>query len=332
MRISSSQIAQGNYGAYYLYGEDRDAIHAAADKLLHQNDDAMPRYRVDCNELDRIGSEWSNPSLFGPSGCVGLVRNGESATPKQAKQLLDMAQIVPQGSRLIICASSATIWKKAAHKKFLALTDLACCEYSIPTPAQFQRWLVDCASERGLQLDQETVERASERLLGLQQAALQWMQRLQWYQEGEQQSSHQGNITWGVAGALLGEQAPTELDAWCHAVASQSPDALLLQRRLIAQQVTPVQMIVWLSIRMQQIVLYRWYQSQRSRDPVRDARLFGNARKLVPREAQLWSGQMINALLSRLATSEQQIKGASIASDHIVLEELVRELITKRKS
>ncbi|MDX8413073.1 MAG: hypothetical protein R8J85_03205 [Mariprofundales bacterium] len=329
MRSAPSRIEQEGHTACYLYGEDHDAMHLSADRILHQNSDETPRYRVDCSELNRIANEWFNPSLFGPSGCIGLVRNAESATPKQSKQLLDMVQTVPQGSRLIICASGA-MWKKALHKKLLAIPSLACCEYTIPTPAQFKRWLLDCAQERGINLDQETVEQASERLVGMQQAAQQWLQRLQWYLG---QSNRQGAvITWEIASVLLGEHSPTELDTWCHAVASQSPDALLLQRQLIEQQVHPVQMISWLGTRMQQIVLYRWHQSQRSRDPAREAKLFGNARKQVPREAGIWSSQSINTLLSRISEAEQKLKGASTESDYIVLERLVCELIAPSPS
>jgi len=88
MRSSPSRIEQEQHAACYLYGEDRDAMLASADRLLHQNSNDLPLYRVDCSELNRIASEWGNPSLFGPSGCIGLVRNVESATPKQSKQLL----------------------------------------------------------------------------------------------------------------------------------------------------------------------------------------------------------------------------------------------------
>jgi len=301
---------------------------AAADTLLHQGNDAIARHRVDCNELNRIAKEWGNPALFGPSGCIGLVRNAESATPKQAKQLLEMVQAVPQGSRIIICASGA-MWKKALHKKLLMIKNLACCEYTMPTASQFKRWMIDAARDKGLHLDQETVEQASVRLMGMQQAAQQWLQRLQWHQGDNNNSGGDNNtITWSVAGALLGEHAPAELDAWCHAVASKSPDALLLQRQLVEQQqVHPVQMISWLSTRMQQIILYRWHQSRHGNDPAREAKLFGNARKQVPREAGQWSNQGINTLLSCISKAEQKLKGASIEADYVVLERLVCELI-----
>ena len=323
MRIRPTQLADSNHRAYYLYGEDRDAMQLAANQLLQRGDSAIPRLRVDCNELTRIASEWGNPSLFGPSGCIGLLRNAESATPKQSKQLLQMVESVPQGSMLIICAGGA-MWKKALHKKLQAIQSLACCEFTIPTPAQFKQWLRQAAEERGVPLDQETLEQAGERLVGMQQAAEQWLQRLQWYYGGKPEEP----VRWRIAGILLGEQAPAELESWCHAVASKSPQALPLQRRLVdEQQVHPVQMLSWLGTRMQQIVLYRWHQSRQARDAAREAKLFGSARQQVPREAAVWSAEEITTLLPRISRAEQQLKGASIEADHIVLERLVRELI-----
>ncbi len=324
MRVSATQLLRGNHAVCYLFGADDDAIQANAERLLDQGDDALPRVRADCDELDRIEGAWRNRALFGPSGCIGMVRNAGAASPKQGEQLLRMAQNVPEGSRLILCAGGAA-WKKALHKKLLAHPEVACCEFAVPTPASFRCWLQEEAHSFGLELDAQTLDEGAERLCGMQQAATQWLQRLAWYAEDSR-----ATIGWNEASALLGERAPAELEAWCHAVASKSGDALPLQRRLIEdQRIAPVQMISWLATRMRQITLFRWHQSRRGGgSPAQAAQLFGEARKQVPREASNWSGGDIAPLLSRIHQAEQKLKGSSLEQDAVVLERLVRELIS----
>ncbi|RMH50050.1 MAG: hypothetical protein D6682_07895 [Zetaproteobacteria bacterium] len=320
MRIAPEQLFRDPPPACYLYGSDADAVTTAAERLMKLGDPALPRIRADCDELHRIHEEWHNPALFGPSGCIGLVRNAEAATPAQTARLIALVREVPAGSRLIIRATG-TVWKRAAHKKLLALKELACCECAPPTPAQFRRRLEEEAERIGLRLEDGVVEAAAERLGGMEQAAGAWLQRLAWYDGGAG-----APIPWSVAGALLGEQAPAELEQWCHAVADKSPDALVLLRRLVVdQRIAPIQMIVWLATRMQQILLYRWHQHRGGGNPTAD--LFGAARHQVPREARRWSAAELSTLLPRIRQAEEQLKGARHLTERIILERLVLELI-----
>ncbi|MDQ6951403.1 MAG: hypothetical protein Q9M26_07040 [Mariprofundales bacterium] len=321
MKLSAHQLAASKLSAYYLHGENRDGVELSANTLFARASE-LPHLRLDVDRLAEIEQQWGNPTLFGPNGCVALVRNADAARYKQVDHLLAMVERVPPGSLLILCAVGA-MWKKAIHKKLIAIPALAHCDFHTPTPGEFLRWLHDAANTREINLSQETLELASERLCGLQQAATQWLERLSCYADGDS-----APIPWSVAATLLGEQAPEALEEWCHALAMREPRALKLQRRLVREQrVSEVQMVRWIGIRMQQIVLYRWHQSQRAANPIAAAKVFGDARKRVPKEAAQWPAEQLSGLLSRIRHAEQLLKGASLQSKEVVLEHLTCDLL-----
>ncbi|MDX8410177.1 MAG: hypothetical protein R8J84_09100 [Mariprofundales bacterium] len=324
MKRSPHQLTDSDHDAYYLHGENHDALMAAANQIFARCPD-MPHLRVDVDGLGEIAQQWGNPSLFGPSGCVALVRNADAARGKQIDHLLGLAGRVPAGSCLILCAGGA-MWKKALHKKLIAIPQLAHCEFHPPNEAEFLRWLQAEAKARSLNLVPEVVQRASERLCGMQQAASQWLERLQWYNEDPSTP-----ISWSIAADLLGEKAPQELESWCHALAMRDATALRLQRRLVREQrVSEVQMVRWIGIRMQQIVLYRWHQAAHTPNPIAASKVFGEARKLIAREADQWPAPLLSNLLSRIRHAEALLKGASPQSKEVVLEQLSCDLLRGR--
>jgi len=324
MKLSPARLLESNASAYYLYGEDVDAIFEAADALLGQGESGATRLRVDCSELERVEVESRSQGLFGPSQCYALVRNGESASPKQGDHLLKMVSEVREENRLIICAPGIA-WKKALHKKMQAEPDLAQCEFNIPTPAAFVKWLGDELGKHQLNISDEAVQMMGERLHGLRAAARQLIERLKLYDGGKGEK-----IGMDIVGDLLGERSPEDIEAYCHAVASRDAAALGLLRRLVnEQQVSEVQLLSWLGTRINQMLMYRWYESQRERNSLQKARVFGDARRRVPQESKRWQGSELSQAMKRMVEAEKLLKGASVESKLVVLERMTLDLLKK---
>lgn len=322
MKVAPSRLLPPEMRAYYLYGEDRDALFEAGEALLAAGDPSATRLRVDVTELGRIESESRNQGLFGSSLCYALVRNAEAASPKQTDHLFKLIESTAPDNRLILCAPEIA-WKKALHKRMRDHAEVAQCEFSMPTPDQFRQWFADLVRQKGLCVDEDAIELVSERLCGLRLAARQLVERMTSYDGGE--GVH---IDTAIVGDMLGERAPHDLDAYCSAVAARRAEALSLLRRLVdVQQVAGVQLISWLGTRIQQLLLYKWYAATRSGNPLQKARVFGDARKLVPSEVGLWRGPELTAALQRIYETEKLLKGASVASDLLLLEQLTLALV-----
>ncbi|HKI59994.1 MAG TPA: hypothetical protein VKA23_03065 [Mariprofundaceae bacterium] len=324
MKLSPTQVMESSATALYLFGEDADALFETADALLAQGDSAAVRLRADVSELARVETESRSQGLFGPSSCYALIRNAESATPKQGEHLLKMASEVRPENRLIICAPGID-WKKALHKKMQSNSELAQCEFHVPTPASFQHWLIGEITAQNLHVTDEALQMMGERLHGLRTAARQLIERLRLYDDGAGEL-----MGMEVVGDLLGERSPEDIEAYCHAVAERDPKALALLRQLVSeQQVAEVQLISWLGTRMNQLLMYCWYQAQRESNPSQKARLFGQARKRVPQEAKQWKGLELSQAMRRITQAEKLIKGASIESNLVVLERMTMDLLSR---
>ncbi|RMH60790.1 MAG: hypothetical protein D6678_05055 [Zetaproteobacteria bacterium] len=320
MDMHAEQLLSAAPAICYLYGEDRDAVFELAERLLRTR--KARRLRVDVADLDDAEEALRGAPLFGPTACDVLVRNAEQATPKQGERLLKLARAVSGEDRLIICAPEMS-WKKALHKQLCALERVGCCRLRMPDEAGFARWLAQQCAEAGFALERDALAHAAERLYGMRGAARQWIERLRWYRGAER-----GTIDTGAALALLGERHPPELERWCHAVAMRRAGAVGMARQLTrAQGASGVQMIAWLGMRMQQLLLYRWYRARRSQDALRDAGVFGEARRRVPREAQCWQAGELIAALARLVEVERKLKGASLEDDATLLERLTLDLV-----
>lgn len=329
MKLSPDRAVESDAAALYLYGEDADALFEAAELLLAKGDPEATRLRVDVSELARIETESRSQGLFGPSKCYALVRNAESASPKQGEHLLKMVSEARPENRLIICAPGIA-WKKALHKKMQAHSDsnLAQCEFHTPSPAAFQAWLAGEIKTENLNVTDEALQMMGERLHGLRAAARQLIERLRLYDDGQGESL--GN---SVVGDLLGERSPEDLEAYCHAVAKRDSEALVLLRRLICdQQVSEVQIISWLGTRMNQLLMYCWYQAQRERNPLQKARVFGAARQQIPGEARVWKGKELSSAIKRITEAEKLIKGASIESNLVVMERMTVDLLSRESA
>lgn len=322
MKVAPSRLLPPEKRAYYLYGEDRDALFEAGESLLAAGDPQAIRLRVDVSELGRIESESRNQGLFGASICYALVRNAEAASPKQTEHLFRLLESVAPENRLILCAPEIA-WKKALHKRMRDYPDVAQCEFSMPTPEQFRQWFAELVRQKNLNVDDDAIELIGERLCGLRLAARQLAERMATYDGGEGLS-----IDTAIVGEMLGERAPHDLDAYCAAVASRSPQALLLLRRLVeGQQIAGVQLISWLGTRIQQLLLYKWHAATRSANPLQQARVFGDARKLVPAEVGKWRGPELTAAMQQIYETEKLLKGASVASDLLLLERLTLAMV-----
>lgn len=250
------------------------------------------------------------------------MRNAQSANPGQSEYLLKLVRSVLPDNRLIICAAGID-WKKALHKKMVAESALAQCEFHLPDEAGFRRWLEEEIRKSNLNISSDAVSWMSERLCGMRMAARQSIERLVWYDGGSGEA-----LTLNVIGELLGERAPDALEDWCHAVARRDAGALGLTRRLLYDQnLAEVQMLSWLGMRLQQILMYRWYQSRRERNPLQAAKVFGVARRKVGEESGCWSGAELGMAVNRIVAAEKLIKGASVEGKPIVIERLVLDLV-----
>jgi len=325
MRLNPDRLLPAAHHLYYLFGEDHDAMFEAAESLLTAGDDAH-RMRVDISELARIEEASKNLGLFGPSRCYALIRNAQSANPKQSAHLLKLLDSLSDEHRLIICAPGMD-WKKALHKKMKTISSLPQCEFNLPDEAGFKRWLDLELNKSGLNISPDAVQWMAERLTGLRLAARQMIERLRWYDGGEGKE-----MGLDVIGELLGERAPGALEDWCHAVAMRQPEAIQLASRLLHdQQVAEVQMVSWIGTRIQQILMYSWFQSQRDRNPVQAAKIFGDARQKVGKEAACWRGSELTAAMQRIVQAEKLVKGASVEDKTIVIENLTLDLIDQQR-
>jgi len=324
MRLNPNKLLPPRHHLYYLSGEDHDALFEAADLLLTAGNDDALRMRLDVSELSRIEEESRNQGLFGISCCYALVRNAQSANPKQSAHLLRLVASLGTDHRLIICAPGID-WKKALHKKMQAVAAVAQCEFKPPDEAGFRRWLDQQLDASGLNISAEATGWMNERLCGMRLAARQMIERLKWYDNG---SGAEIGLT--IVAELLGERAPNALEDWCHAIAMRQPEAVGLCMRLLReQQVAEVQMISWIGTRIQQILMYRWFQSQHDRNPLGAANVFGEARQKVAEESRCWRGAELIAAVSRIVQAEKLVKGASIEDKTVVIERLTLDLIIR---
>jgi DNA polymerase III subunit delta len=323
VKTTPERLASVQAPVVYLHGPDRDAMFEAAEALLAAGDPAVTRLRLDVSELERVEVETRSQGLFANAGCQALVRNAEAASPKQGEHLLQLVQDLAPPHRLIICAPEIS-WKKAMHKKMLAIDAVACCDFAVLGMAAFQRWFADMVAEQGLKMTDEALALAAERLQGMRMAARQLAERMRWYDAGEAEA-----IDVAVLGDLLGERVPEDLDTYCAAVASRSSGALSMLRQLLdGQQAAEVQVISWLTTRLQQLLMYRWFTAKRDGGALQKSRVFGDARRLVPAESKHWKVSELIVALARTLEAEMLLKGASVEDKRVVLERLTLDLVT----
>lgn len=322
MKLSAAQLFPPRHQAYYLFGEDHDALFEAAEGLLHWQAEDAQLLRVDVDELARIEVEGRNGSLFGTTACHAMVRNAESARPKQIEQLVSLIGNPPAQSRLVICAAGIES-RKALHKRMLATDDVAVCHFPRPNSEQFRIWLEAETEKAGLRLSPDAVMLFAERVDGMRQAARQAVERMRLYDDGDG-----GMLDVEIVGDLLGERSPKDIGTYCAAVASRSPKALSILRHLLRdEQIAELQLLGWLSNRLQQLLLYLWHAAENPRTAASRAKLFGDARRLVPQEAKRWQGGQLIRALQWVTEAEEKLKGASIEDKGVVMERLTLRLL-----
>ncbi len=318
MMVRADQLTACTIPVFYLFGEDHDALMEYAQELLAQGNSTTTRMRLNVDELAHFMGAMRSPSLFGPATYSALLGNAFSASAAHIASLLTAITKVELPHRLIICACGA-MYKKAWHKEIMARKDIACCEFRSPNTQDFQQWLWYLIEQSKLNISKEDAFLMAAQLNGLRTQSRQWMTRLQYY-DGNQGAP----ISLPVMQTLCGEHSPESLDNWCHATAMRQPQAIQITHHLLFfQGVAPLQMLVWLSNRLQQLLMYCWHQACHHANPLQQARAFGAARKLLPQEARHWNGATLMQALHNIAIAEQQLKGASLLPERIVMESLV---------
>jgi len=251
-----------------------------------------------------------------------MVRHAEAATPKQSDHLLKLSTSVEPSNGLIVCAADIT-WKKAIHKKMKEESLVISAEFRMPTLENFQSWITEQIKGHNLYVEHDALLMIGERLCGVRAAAKQLIARMTLYDKDER-------VTFDtkLVSELLGERAPDELESYCHAGAMKDVQGIyLLRHLLINPQVSEVQLMTWLSMRMNQLLMYLWYQGKGDPRPVQAAKIFGPAAQLVAKEVKCWSAPELMAATLKLTEAEKLLKGASIEARHIVLERLTLALI-----
>jgi len=131
-----------------------------------------------------------------------------------------------------------------------------------------------------------------------------------------------------VVSDLLGERSPRDLAAFCNAVGERSASAPGILRHLLRdQQISEIQALSWLSTRIQQLLMYLWYEAKDRRSASSKARLFGEARARVPQEAKQWQAKELIEAMGQISRAEMLLKGASVEDKHVVLERLTLNLL-----
>ncbi|MDX8384649.1 MAG: hypothetical protein R8M45_11250 [Ghiorsea sp.] len=323
MQVATHKLFPLQHPSYYLFGEDRDALFETADAMLADGAEDALRLRVDISELGRIEVESRSQGLFGTQACYALVRNAETATVKQADHLLKLAASVAPENKLMICAAGIT-WKKAMHKKMLAEDAVVSSEFRMPSAQAFQSWLIEEVKRGQLHVSHDAILMIGERMCGLRQACKQLLERMKLYDHGE-------GVDFDVAlvSELLGERAPDDLESYCHAVAMKSSASLTLLRHLLLdQQVAEVQLLTWLSMRLNHLLMFYWYQASGERSPMQKAKIFGVGKQHIPKEVREWSAAQLMVAVKDVVEAEKLLKGASLESRLIVMERLTLKLIT----
>jgi len=322
VKLSPDRLIPAKHACYYLYGEDRDALFESAEALLACPEGEAQTIRADISEIERIELESKHQGLFGATRCHALIRNAESANPKQTNKLLQLVDHLPAETRLVICAAGIES-RKALHKKMTAQAEVAGCQFARPTPAQFQTWLREQLEQSGLKLSADAEMMLAENLNGMRQAARQAMERLRLYDGGRGEQ-----LGMDVVGDLLGERSPAELADYCRAVASRDNSAVSMLHRLLGdQQVVEVQVLSWLQTRFQSMLLYLWHASENPRDAAFRAKLFGDARQQIPQECKHWQPGALMHALALIAEAEIKLKGASLEDKPVVIERLTLQLL-----
>ncbi|MDQ6987086.1 MAG: DNA polymerase III subunit delta [Mariprofundaceae bacterium] len=328
LKLPPAKLFPVAHACYYLSGDDEDGVFETAELLLQDGTDGatvdgITILRVDVNELALIHQNLQ-PGLFGEARCHALVRNAGSARPKQIDQLEQLAADPPGGLRLIICAAAIEA-KKVLHKRLTALPDIVCCAIPRMDEAAFGRWLIDVSREAGIKLSDEATALLGEQLLGMRMAARQAVERLRLFDAGEG-----AELDVEVVGDLLGERSPRDLSALCTAVGERSPQAVGLLRGLLReQQVAEVQVLGWLSTRLQQLLMFAWFEKSDQRTAANKAGVFGAARYEVPKQVKNWQPQQLMRAMQRMVEVEMLLKGASLEAKSVVLERFVAELVTE---
>jgi len=321
LKLPPAKLFPVGHACYYLHGDDEDGVFETAELLLQDGAEGATLLRVDISELALI-HENLQPGLFGEVCCHALVRNAGSARPKQIEQLEKLASQPPSGLRLIICAAGIDT-KKALHKRLVALPDMVCCAVPRMDEGAFGRWLAELAKEIGIRMDDEALALMNEQLLGMRMAARQAMERLRLYDSGAGVT-----LDTEVVGDLLGERSPRDLSALCTAVGERSPQALGLLRRLLReQQVAEVQVLSWLSNRLQQLLMFAWFEKSEGSNAASKAGAYGAARYEVPKQVKNWQPQQLMQAMQRMVEVEMLLKGASTEAKPVVLERFVAELV-----
>jgi len=320
MKLTPAQLANAKSDFYYLYGEDGDALFEAAEALL--NDADAEKFRLDVSEIGRIEVEARSQGLFGAKRRHLLVRNAESANPKQLKLLQDYASREWADTRIILCAPHIES-RKALHKHMLAENGVASCQFALLSADGFNRWLRQEVEVHGLHLEEQAFALMAESLSGMRKAARNALERLQLYRQGSDEALGVGEVA-----ALIGEQAPEDIGRYCDAVCSRSPQALTLLHKLLGDRNTSeVQILSWLQTRLQQMLMYQWFAATDRRNADKRARLFGEARQRVPKQSAAWKSSELIEAAGRMVEAEMLLKGASTETDAMVLERLTLSMV-----
>jgi len=312
------------FSCVYLHGDDESSITEEMNMLLGETQEGIRVMRLDMVELEKARSVSKSLSLFGEIQYRVAIRNVQSATPAQTKNLLKLIEEKRQALMLILCAPHVK-YSKSLHKSLLRHTDVNVQAFRPKTGVFFQQWVTSELQRRHVNVSTDARQWICQQLDGMQSSVRQLLDHLVLYQNGE---SHV--IDTPVVAALCGEEKSEEIRHYCHAVLRRSPQALVVLHHLLLQQgVVAIQISVWLQNALHSMLMYKQLRCKMSSaQAARQARIFTTDDKAVfAQQYQHWSDSQLQLALYELVELECLLKGHSTESDDILLQRTTVKLI-----
>ncbi|MDQ6963182.1 MAG: hypothetical protein Q9M28_11770 [Mariprofundaceae bacterium] len=308
----------------YLHGDDETSISAKMNELLGDNREDVKVLRLDMVELDQARIASQSRSLFGHVQYRVGVRNVQSANPFQGKKLLQLIEEKRDTLVLVLCAPNVK-YSKDLHKKLLRHPAVDVREFRPKRGYFFKQWFNDELRKRQLNLNSEAIAWVCQRLDGMQSNCCQLLDHLELYQLDKQH-----DISVSVVAALCGEERSEEIRSYCHAMLARSPDALVLLNQLMMHQhLVAIQVSTWLQNALQSMLIYKTLIHQMSvQQAARQAKIFtAEDKRVYANQHQHWSLSQLQGILYELAHLERFLKGHSIESDAVLMQQLTVKVL-----
>ncbi|RME84075.1 MAG: hypothetical protein D6771_04965 [Zetaproteobacteria bacterium] len=293
----------------YLFGDDEQGIWDEAQMLAARARRALV---LEGAEVGRAEEALWGTEMFGAPPDLVIVKTMQGVDAKAAGRWLQLCERLEPGvRRLVLCAPGVDV-RKAWHKKLIAHPHVEARAMPQPSAEDTERWLNQLLAESGVKLAPEAVAWLAERARGMRAALRAFVER------ARLAGGDQAPLGLSEVAALFGERAPMQLSEWVDAVAMRRPEALAQTARLLREGVPAVQMIAWLGMRLEQMLLVAWHQAQHAADPLKAAGVPYPARGVIKQALSRWRASELVDLIVQLEEAETAIKSGGEALGALV--------------